>query len=103
MKYFLVLIIRIIIGFYFNQIMDGYSEKITVLNEPLSLDGDTQGLLPKGTTLYYVGHNGGESFERYKVYINVNGKKFDLKQTEHHWEISPINAWPKNLFKKKNN
>src|SRR5690554_3047646 len=73
-------------------------QKIHKLEQPLLLSGGEVGssevnILPKGTTLYYD-QAFPEGFVRYKVYINVEGVKFDTVDVEEEFWIDPLTAFP---------
>jgi hypothetical protein len=92
MKYLVVLVLIIIFFFigYFTAIyFQGMRENVHVLEKPLKLVSDSdQGLLPKGTTLYFV-EGMSEGFDVYKVYINFK-RPLKLKRTEKTWYRAPI-------------
>ncbi len=71
--------------------------KIHILTEPMLIGTEeSQGkryLLPKGTTLYFD-KTMPEGFDRYFLFVNIEGKPLKLENPEKPGLVAPISAYP---------
>ena len=78
------------IGFFIGRLTNNMYSEVFSLKKPLKVVSDIdEGILPKGTVLYYV-KSMSEGFDVYKIYVNKEGEKFKLKKTDKKWLIAPI-------------
>lgn len=70
--------------------------RIHVLAYPLRVASPAQNdwyLLPAGTTLYYE-ESMAEGFDRYRVYVNVEGAALEVTEAPFRNYIAPLSAYP---------
>jgi hypothetical protein len=78
------------------RFIDMTDTRIHVLRHPLRIASaarDEWYLLPAGTTLYYD-DSMPEGFDRYRIYLNVEGGDLDLSQVSDRYYIAPLSAYP---------
>ena len=86
--------ISLIIGYCVRPLIK--FDRIYRLEKPLRIvtnNPDDVYLLPIGTALYLDGPPQKEGFQRYRIYINVNGGAFPVKKAEKYNLIIPLNTF----------
>ena len=81
------------IGFLLRDVFPR-QRKIHVLRQPLTLDsqtgdGNQAGMLPIGTTLE-CDRGFSEGFDRYCVFVNIEGSPLTLQDKKHYNEVTPL-------------
>ncbi len=73
-------------------------DKIHILKSPLFIttaeDEACHGILPKGTALYYK-KTFSEGFDRFCIYVNVEGPSLQLENTPKDNFEDPLTAYPR--------
>ena len=70
--------------------------RIHVLAYPLRIASAAQNewyLLPAGATLYYE-DSMAEGYDRFRIYVNVEGAALDLTEAPFHNYVAPLSAYP---------
>jgi len=87
--------IAVLLACFSYRFIDMTDTQIHVLKHPLRIASaarDEWYLLPAGTTLYYD-DSMPEGFNRYRIYLNVEGSDLDLAQSDRYY-IAPLSAYP---------
>lgn len=89
-------VVAFLVGSIITWTINMADTRIHVLAHPLRVASAAQDewyLLPAGTTLYYE-DSMPEGFDRYRIYVNVEGAALDLTDAPYQNYIAPLSAHP---------
>lgn len=89
-------VLAFLVGYLTAWRINMADSRIHVLAYPLRIASPAQNewyLLPAGTTLYYE-DSMAEGYDRYRVYVNVEGAALDVTAAPFHNYVAPLSAYP---------